>query len=66
MTNKLKLKNYRDVHKDFRIDGVSPNDLRELWKEAQKERDEWWLDLILKLDDKTLTKLVEESFKKSQ
>jgi len=66
MTNKLKLKNYRDVHKDFRIDGVSPNDLRELWKEAQKERDEWWLDLILKLDDKTLTKLVEESFNKSQ
>jgi len=66
MTNKLKLKNYRDVHKDFRIDGVSPNDLRELWKEAQKERDEWWLDLILKLDDKTLTKLVEESFKRSQ
>jgi len=63
MTNKLKLKNYRDVHKDFRIDGVSPNDLRELWKEAQKERDEWWLELILKLDDKTLTKLVEESFK---
>ena len=66
MTNKLKLKNYRDVHKDFRIDGVSPNDLRELWKEAQKERDEWWLDLILKLDDKALTKLVEESFNKSQ
>jgi len=66
MTNKLKLKNYRDVHKDFRIDGVSPNDLRELWKEAQKERDEWWLDLILKLDDKALTKLVEESFKRSQ
>jgi len=34
---KLKLKNYRNVHKDFRIDGVSPKDLRELWKDAQKE-----------------------------
>ena len=37
MKKEKNLSYYKDVAEHWRVDGVSPKDIREVWKEAQKE-----------------------------
>jgi hypothetical protein len=38
-------------------------DIEAIVAKTEKNRDEWWLDLVMKLDDDNLSRLVEESLK---